>query len=85
LGPLGLREFALLQPGREAFAELVFLIKLYTHARLDFEIEFLLERADVKPLMLSALFNLNALGRSAWLGTPQEETVSVRIAPEGVY
>jgi type VI secretion system protein ImpH len=81
LGPLSLRNFQKLQPGRQAFNELVFLVNFFTRRQLEFELELILDRDQVKPFVLSAKWNLNPLGRYSWLGEPQSRTVSARLEP----
>ncbi len=79
LGPLALENFQKLQPGQPAFNELVFLVNFYTRHQLDFQLELILDREDVRPLVLSAKWGLNPLGRYSWLGRPPQPTASVHI------
>jgi type VI secretion system ImpH/TssG family protein len=79
LGPLSLQSFQKLQPGQPAFNELIFLVNFYTRHQLDFELELILDREDIKPFVLSAKWGLNPLGRYSWLGRPPRRTASVYI------
>ncbi len=79
LGPLPLDIFQKLQPGQAAFNELVFLVDFYTRHQLDFQLELILDRENVKPLVLSAREKSNPLGRYSWLGRPPRRSASVYI------
>lgn len=76
LGPLSQRAFDRLQPGRPAFQELVFLVHFYCRRQLDFSLELILRREDVRPLRLSAREPRNTLGRDSWLGAPARAQAS---------
>ncbi|MCB2186783.1 MAG: type VI secretion system baseplate subunit TssG [Deltaproteobacteria bacterium] len=82
LGPLSLPAFWSLLPGGQAFTELVFLVRLYTRQRVNFELELILKSEDVEPLRLSAASPEHPLGRYSWLGRPRGRTASTTITPD---
>lgn len=82
LGPMDVKSFLALQPGRPSYLELVFLVKLYTRQQLDFVLELILDSDQVEPLRLAGKESRHTLGRYSWLGTPQEKTVAARLTPD---
>ncbi len=81
LGPLDFLAFQRLQPGQPAFADLVFLVRLYTRQMIDFELEILLEAGGAETMWLSSDVKLHPLGRFSWIGQPRPEPTPVRLGP----
>ena len=85
LGPLSQESFQKLQPGKSAFNELIFLLKLFVIGQLECELELALRAEDAPLMKLSALAPTAALGRSSWLGRPEGEFVSVNYSPDSMF
>lgn len=74
LGVLSLVQYQALLPGGETAMLVHRLVRLYTPDHLDFDVELLLDSAEVPPLRLSD--GVSMLGRHAWLGRPRAAVVS---------
>ncbi len=77
LGPMDLETMKRFMPGGVAFAELVFLVGLYTRRALGFVIEYLLETEQVQGLRLGD--GEGALGWGSWLGQPKGRVAGVKV------
>lgn len=78
LGPLSLDDYRRFLPDGTDVQALYRLIRFYTPAQLDFDVELRLKKEEVPPLQLGN--ELAQLGRISWLGEPQED-VAIVIAP----
>ncbi len=68
IGPLNWSDFESCQPGGERFDELVLLIRSAVGPEFEFQIQLVLERDDVPPLVLGRSPGRETrIGRSAWL------------------
>ncbi len=74
LGILTLGQYQALLPGGESAGLVQRLVRLYAPDHLDFDVELLLDAAEVPPIRLSD--GVSSLGRHAWLGRPLKAVVS---------
>lgn len=74
IGPLSLSDFGDLLPGEPRARALASAVRFYVRDALAVEVELLLDAADVRPTVLGG-GTVGQLGRTAFVGHPQGETV----------
>lgn len=78
LGPLNLDDYRRFLPDGADVQALYRLIRFYTPAQLDFDVELRLKKEEAPKFKLGS--ELAQLGRTSWLGEPQED-VPIVIVP----